>query len=61
VSTINTARQQFLRLWHQHETPSQVWGRDRRNRNGAATYMTITTVTIRRRERRRKKEAGVAQ
>ncbi len=55
VSTVSTARQQFLRLWHEHETPSGVWGRDRRNRSrDAETHHSITTVTIRRRERRRR-------
>lgn len=63
VSTISTARQQFLRLWHQHETPSVVWGRDdgRRNRSRAETRRSATVVTIRRRARRRRvKEADPA-
>ena len=28
VGTVSTARKQFLRLWHEHETPSEVWGRE---------------------------------
>lgn len=63
VSTVSTARQQFLRLWHEHETPSGVWGRDRRNRNphGEPRH-SITTVTIRRRQRRRQaKQTTAAQ
>jgi hypothetical protein len=52
VSTLHTARQQFLRLWHEHETPSRFWGRDRRNRDTTNAH-SITTTTIRRRQRRR--------
>jgi hypothetical protein len=52
VSTMSTARQQFLRLWHEHETPSRFWGRDRRNRDATNAH-SITTTTIRRRQRRR--------
>ena len=60
-SELSTARRRFLRLWHQHETPSGVWGRDRRDRNHrAAGYHTITTLTIRRRERRRRAKATVS-
>jgi hypothetical protein len=54
VSTVSTARQQFLRLWHQHETPSRVWGRHRPNTTSRAeSRKSITAITIRRRERRR--------
>jgi hypothetical protein len=53
VSTVSTARKQFLRLWHEHETPSGVWGHDRRNRPRAEDRRSVTVVTIRRRNRRR--------
>lgn len=53
ISTVSTARQQFLRLWHEHETPSGMWGRHRPNSSRAESRKSITAVTIRRRERRR--------
>ena len=53
VSTVSTARKQFLRLWHEHEIPSDVWGRDRRNRPRAEVRRSVTVVTVRRRKRRR--------
>lgn len=30
ASHVHNARKQFLRLWHEHEQPSGVWGADRR-------------------------------
>jgi hypothetical protein len=54
VTQIYTARKQFLRLWHEGEEPSQVWGRDRRKRTkppGASGH-PITITTVRRRARR---------
>ena len=53
VCTISTARQQFMRLWLQHETPRQTWGRDRRNYDSTRRTRSITVATIRRRDRRR--------
>ena len=53
VSTVSTARKQFLRLWHEHEIPSGVWGHDRRNRPRAEVRRSVTVVTVRRRKRRR--------
>jgi hypothetical protein len=53
VSTVSTARKQFLRLWHEHEIPSGVWGRDRRDRPRAEVRRSVTVVTVRRRKRRR--------
>jgi hypothetical protein len=58
VSTLSLARQQFLRLWHEHETPSRVWARDRGSLRAAAkgpNYNKLTVSTIRRRERRRQR------
>ena len=60
ITTLCVARQFFLELWHEHETPSRIWGHDyrsartRRDRTGSKS-ITVTTVRRRRRERR---EAG---
>lgn len=54
VSTLSLARKQFLRLWHQHETPRPAWGRDIRTNHRAQNHQSVTVVTIRRRERRRR-------
>ena len=59
VCTISTARQQFLRLWHQHETPRPTWGRDRRNYDSTRRTRSITVATIRRRDHRRANNAEV--
>lgn len=37
-AAISLARRRFLRLWHEHETPSRPWGVDRRS--GRTTYRT---------------------
>src|SRR5262249_29740424 len=34
VVTVNAARRQFRRLWHEHETPRGMWGTDRRADRG---------------------------
>jgi hypothetical protein len=58
ITTLCVARQFCLQLWHEHETPSRIWGHDfrsartRRDRTGAKN-ITITTVRRRRTERRR--------
>ena len=54
VCTLSLARKQFLRLWHQHETPRPAWGRDIRTSNRAENSHSVTVVTIRRRARRRR-------
>ncbi len=57
-TTLSMARKQFLYLWHEGETPSRVWGRDRRStrrRLHRDDYKAITVVTIRRRRQRRAK------
>jgi hypothetical protein len=53
---ISMACKEFFRLWHQGETPSRMWGRDRRKRQspGGSPHHSITVVTIRRHERRRR-------
>jgi hypothetical protein len=56
VTQIHLARKQFLRLWHEGEEPSGVWGRDRRKRTkppGASGH-AITINTVRRRARTRR-------
>lgn len=53
VTQIYTARKQFLRLWHEGEEPSGVWGHDQRKRRpGSEPQHSITVTTIRRRARR---------
>lgn len=57
---IRRARRQFLALWHQGETPSQVW---RLDRAAADSYKSTTTITqrafTRRAARRAKPRDGV--
>jgi hypothetical protein len=64
VTQIHLARKQFLRLWHQGEQPSGVWGRDRRKRTkppGASGHaITINTVRRRTRARHTAKQQGSA-
>ncbi|HEY7145599.1 MAG TPA: hypothetical protein VH637_15255 [Streptosporangiaceae bacterium] len=51
------ARRQFLRLWHEGERPSRVWGHDRRNRPrwpGVLDRRPVTITTIRKRRNRRR-------
>jgi hypothetical protein len=56
VTQIYTARKQFFRLWHQHETAPGVWGRDRRKRSRprGEDQRSITAATIRKRRARAK-------
>lgn len=55
VCTLSLARKQFLRLWHQHETPRPFWGRDIRKRRRPSAR-SVTATTIRRRVRRLRAE-----
>jgi hypothetical protein len=52
------ARKQFLRLWHDGEMPSRVWGHDRRDRPvygpGGKLDRPVTVTTIRRRRNKRR-------
>jgi hypothetical protein len=52
------ARKQFLRLWHDGEQPSRVWGHDRRDRPvygpGGPLDRAVTVTTIRRRRNKRR-------
>ncbi|MGI5204969.1 hypothetical protein ACQEU6_25750 [Spirillospora sp. CA-108201] len=54
ITYVCLARKQFLRLWHDDETPSRVWGRDH-NYTNKTRSRSITAVTIRRRRARRLK------
>jgi hypothetical protein len=47
TTQLGRARHEFLLLWHEGETPSRPWGRDRRGAPGNPNL--ITTRTIRRR------------
>jgi hypothetical protein len=55
VSRISTARREFLALWHDGETPSRPWVRDRRA--GPGTDMHTVTYFLRSRRLRRKHPA----
>jgi hypothetical protein len=57
VTQIWSARKQFLRLWHQHEQPSGVWGHDRRKRSNPK-QRSVTATTVRRRKARRLAKAA---
>jgi len=63
LSTISAARQRFLRFWHEHETPSRMWGRDGRKRIDPrkAHRRSVTARTIRSREQRRRKQPAPAK
>lgn len=50
---LSGARSRFLRLWHEHEKPSQMWGHDRRKAERSQEYLSITARTIRMRARAR--------
>jgi hypothetical protein len=54
-SRISTARREFLALWHDGETPSRPWVRDRRA--GPGTDMHTITYFLRSRRLRRTPQA----
>jgi hypothetical protein len=51
VCGISVARREFLRLWHEHETPSAPWGRDHRKKPGAKRREKAERVGLQRRRR----------
>ncbi len=53
---VSRARKQFLRLWHDGEAPSRVWGNDKRQ--GRDTGKTAVRVLAQRRRNRKYKEAS---
>ncbi|GAA0952454.1 hypothetical protein [Virgisporangium aurantiacum] len=58
VTTLCTARQLCLQLWHEHETPSRIWGHDHRSartRRDRTTSKSITVTTVRRRRADRRR------
>jgi hypothetical protein len=63
VSHIHNARKEFLRLWHEGEAPSGMWGRDQRRLSGPRER-SITALRIRRarqHQRRRTATGGGGQ
>jgi hypothetical protein len=54
---VRAARQRFLELWHQGETPSRIWGRDRRTGRREAARRRPVTVRAREAARRRQQRA----
>lgn len=65
ITTLCVARQLCLQLWHEHETPSKIWGHDRRSTRtrrdrGGSKSITVTTVRRRRTDRRRASQQPAA-
>jgi len=62
VTQIYEARRHFLRLWHEGEQPSRVWGHDRRKREHplANNGRSVTARTIRKRRQRASRQARIA-
>jgi transposase len=57
ISRLSQARKAFLKLWHEHETPSRPWGDDRRGINATDRH-SITNRTIGHRRRRAQQRAA---
>jgi hypothetical protein len=49
---LHTARKQFLRLWHEGEQPSRIWGHDFFGIDGYDRKENITSITLGQRKRR---------
>jgi hypothetical protein len=62
IDKLSEARKQFLRLWHEGESLSRIWGRDHKGIAGYTPAQSITTITIRQRKakRARRKTQGAA-
>jgi hypothetical protein len=60
ISRLSAARKAFLKLWHEHETPSRPWGDDRRGIKPTNSH-TITNRTIGHRRRRAQQRAERGQ
>jgi hypothetical protein len=61
VTQLHTARKQFLRLWHEGEQPSRIWGRDCFGIEGYDRKESITSITLgqrKRKARQRKPDNG---
>jgi DNA-binding CsgD family transcriptional regulator len=59
VAKLSEARKQFLRLWHEGEQPSRIWGRDHKGIFDYEAPQGITTITVR--QRRAKQRARAHQ
>ena len=63
ITTLCIARRLCRELWHEHETPSKIWGHDYRSAptrrdHGGSKAITVTTVRRRRSARRRATQSG---
>jgi hypothetical protein len=56
VTYLWAARKEFLRLWHEGEQPSRIWGHDFFGIEGYERDETITVRTLRQRKRRKRRE-----
>ena len=45
INNLSEARKQFLRLWHEGERPSRIWGRDHKGIFDYEPSQSITTIT----------------
>jgi DNA-binding protein Fis len=57
INKLSEARKQFLRLWHEGEPPSRIWGRDHKGIFGYEPSQAITTITRQRGKRRKISQA----
>jgi hypothetical protein len=57
IAYLSAARKELLRLWHEAEQPSRIWGRDVFGIEGYERDEAITVRTLRQRKRKRKKRA----
>jgi hypothetical protein len=57
IAYLSAARKEFLRLWHENEQPSRIWGNDRFGIEGYDRTETITVRTLRQRKRRKRAKA----
>jgi hypothetical protein len=58
VTYLWAARKEFLRLWHEGERPSRIWGHDFFGIEGYARDETITVRTLRQRKRKKKAKSN---
>jgi hypothetical protein len=54
IAYLSAARKEFLRLWHEDEQPSRIWGRDVSGIEGYEGNDSITVRTLRQRKRRKR-------
>jgi hypothetical protein len=58
IAYLSAARKEFLRLWHENEQPSRIWGRDCFGIEGYERNESITVRTLRQRKRRKRRESN---